>query len=77
MLTGHVREYALQLLEADGVMAPETDALQRALSLYATTRGLDFADAYLAGLAVTSGPDRVASFDADLDRIPGVTRICR
>ena len=66
-----------ELLEAQGLDVPEAAVLRRALSLYGTTRSLDFADAYLGAAALETGPARVASLDADLDRIPGVTRISR
>ena len=49
--------------------------LARALRLYGERSRLDFADAYLAALALEVGPPAVASFDADLDVVEGVHRI--
>lgn len=44
-----------------------------ALSYYRDIPRLDFAAAYLAGVAVRTGPPRIASFDRRLRRIPGIT----
>jgi len=64
-----------ELLGSLGLEVREADTLARALALYGSTRSLDFADAYLAGAALEVGPPRIASLDADLDRVAGVTRI--
>ena len=64
-----------ELLEADGVEVREAASVARAVGLYGSTRSLDFADAYLAAVALEVGPPRVASLDADLDRVEGVVRI--
>ncbi len=63
------------LLGADGLVVPEGATLLRALELYGAERRLDFADAYLAAAALEAGPPVVASFDTDLDRVEGVSRI--
>lgn len=63
------------LLEADGLQVPERPALARALELYGERRRLDFADAYLAGLALEVGPPAIASFDRAFDGIEGVRRV--
>lgn len=63
------------LVEAEGIEAPEAATLRRALDLYGRRRRLDFADAYLAAIALEVGPARVASLDADLDRIDGLVRV--
>jgi predicted nucleic acid-binding protein len=52
---------------------PEREQVLRALELYETHR-LDFAEAYLAAWA-EHGDTAVVSFDRDLDRAPGVTRV--
>jgi len=65
------------LLEADGIEAPEAATLRRALEMYGRRRRLDFADSYLAAVALEDGPARVASLDADLDRIDGLVRVTR
>ncbi len=74
---GVIGKRLTELLGSDGLLVPQAAALERALDLYGRTRSLDFADAYLAGLALTDGPSRVASFDQDLDRVPGVVRLAR
>jgi predicted nucleic acid-binding protein len=55
------------------VVAPEEPTLLRAVELY-ETRGVHFAEAYLAALAERRD-GRVASFDRDLDRIETVVRV--
>jgi predicted nucleic acid-binding protein len=48
----------------------------RALALLGA-RGIDFADAYLAAVALDPGPPLVASFDRDLDGSEGMRRLSR
>lgn len=48
--------------------------LLRSLELY-ESRGLDFADAYIAALAERSIDGTVVSFDRDFDRVSTVTRV--
>ena len=55
------------------VRVPEETVLLRAVELYETAR-VHFAEAYLAATAERSD-GRVASFDRDLDRIGGITRV--
>ena len=61
--------------KADGLVVPEAAVLARACALYGADSRLDFADAYLAANGLEAGPPTVASFDADLDRIPGIQRL--
>lgn len=63
------------LLVARGLEVREITVLTRALTLYAKDRRLDFADAYLAACGLELGPPRVASLDADFDRVVGIARI--
>lgn len=63
------------VLEADGLIVRELAALQRALGLYGRHRRLDFADAYLCGLALEDGPAVVVSFDRDIDVVDDVRRL--
>jgi predicted nucleic acid-binding protein len=63
------------LLRADGLIVKERDVLVQALDLSGRHAPLDFADAYLAALALVDGPNAVASFDRDLDNIAGVQRL--
>lgn len=64
-----------ELLTADGLVVAESATIERALRLYGDRARLDFADAYLAAVALEVGPPVVASLDADLDTVEGVVRI--
>jgi len=63
------------LLEAEGLAVTEGPVIARALQLYGQHSRLDFADAYLAALALGVGPAAVASLDADFDAVIGIRRI--
>ena len=63
------------LLQADGLVLTEGPTLLLALRLFGARSKLDFADAYLAAIALEVGPAVVASFDRDLGGIEGVRRI--
>lgn len=52
----------------------EDPVIPTALDLH-DRRGIDLPDAVLAAHALLVGPPRVASFDADLDRVPGLVRV--
>ena len=68
-----IADALVTLLQAPGIAAREQDVLILALSYYRATPRLDFADAYLAGIATSTGPPRIASFDKRLRRLPGLT----
>ncbi len=63
------------LLAAEGLVLTEGAALVHALELYGARSKLDFADAYLAAVALEVGPPAVASFDRDLDTVEGLRRV--
>ena len=63
-----------QLVTSDGVRAVDR-VIDASLELYGRNRRLDFVDAYLGACAPAIGPAVVVSFDRDLDRVKGVTRI--
>jgi predicted nucleic acid-binding protein len=63
------------LLEADGLTVTEGTVIVRALQLYREHSRLDFADAYLAAMALELGPAAVTSFDSDFDTVKGIRRI--
>ena len=63
------------LLEADGLMVTERTTVFRALGFYGQRSRLDFADAYLAAVALEVGPAAVASFDRDFDAVAGIRRV--
>ena len=62
------------ILGARGVILLDP-ALMPTVDLFAAMQRLDFVDAYVGACALTIGPAAVVSFDRDLDRIVGVTRI--
>lgn len=64
-----------ELLTADGLVVMEPATIEHALRLYGDRARLDFADAYLAAVALEVGPPVVASLDADLDTVGGIVRI--
>lgn len=68
-------ERIAELLQADGLVLTEGPTLLLALRLFGARSKLEFADAYLAALALDVGPAVVASFDGDLSGIQGVRRI--
>jgi predicted nucleic acid-binding protein len=63
-----------EFLFCDGLEVEDLDILFEALSLY-QGKNLDFADAFLAALALRRGPQAVYSFDQHFNRVPGVTRL--
>lgn len=63
-----------EFLHSDGLEAQGLDVLTEALVLY-EEHHLDSADALLAATARRDGPTTVYSFDRDLDRVPGLTRL--
>lgn len=68
-----ITDALLALLEAPGIIARERDVVLAALGFYRNTPRLDFADAYLAGVATRAGPPQIVSFDEGLRRIPGLS----
>ena len=69
-----IAETMSQFLFCDGLEVEDLDLLIEALSLY-QGKNLDFADAYLAAVALRRGPQAVYSFDQHFNRVPGVTRL--
>lgn len=61
-------------LAADGLIVREAPQVFGALELVGE-RGIDFADSYLAAVALDPGPAVVASFDRDFDSIDGLHRL--
>ena len=64
-----------QLVVAEGLVVAEQGIIEGALEIYGSLGGLDFVDAYLAASAALMGPQNIASFDRDFDRIEGIRRI--
>ena len=69
-----VAEVLRAILGFRSIVVLDAQLLLRALEIYEVDR-LDFADAYLAASAETSGVRAVASFDRALDRVTTVERI--
>src|SRR5688500_3571018 len=60
------------LLEADGLIVHEAQALRLALELFGRNSRLAFPDAYLAARALDAGPASIATFDRALGSLPGI-----
>ena len=63
-----------QFLFCDGLEVEDLDLITEALALY-QGKNLDFADAFLATIALRRGPQTIYSFDQHFNRIPGITRL--
>lgn len=63
------------LLDAHGLIVKEGRVVARALGLLSRSKRLDFPDAYLASLALDMDRPALASFDRDLDTVPGLRRV--
>ena len=60
-------------LALPSIVAVDVALLLRALEVYETAR-LDFAVAYLAAQAETTGVGKIVSFDRSIDRLASVNR---
>ena len=69
-----IAETVGQFLFCDGLEVEDLELIIEALTLY-QGKNLDFADAFLAAIALRRGPQAVYSFDEHFDRIPGITRL--
>ncbi len=69
-----IAETMVQFLFCDGLEVDDLDITIEALNLY-QRKNLDFADAFLAAIALRTGPQAIYSFDKHFDRIPGVARL--
>ena len=63
-----------QFLFCDGLEVEGLDLLMEALTLY-QGKNLDFADAFLAAIALRRGPQAIYSFDQLFNRVPGISRL--
>ena len=62
------------LVAFDAIVTVDSALLLRAVEVYETAR-IDFAEAYLAACAESTGVNKVASFDRSIDRVHTVDRI--
>jgi predicted nucleic acid-binding protein len=69
-----IAETVGQFIFCDGLEVEDIDLIIEALTLY-RGKNLDFADAFLAAIALRRGPQAVYSFDEDFNRIPGIIRL--
>jgi predicted nucleic acid-binding protein len=69
-----IAEIMGQFLFCDGLEVEDLDLIIEALSLY-QAKNLDFADAFLAAIALRRGPQGIYSFDKDFNRVAGITRL--
>jgi predicted nucleic acid-binding protein len=63
-----------QFLFCDSLEVGHLDLIIEALALY-QGKNLDFADAFLAAIALRRGPQAIYSFGQHFNRIPGITRL--
>jgi len=63
-----------QFLFCDGLEVEDLHLIIEALTLY-QGRNLDFADAFLAAIALRKNPQSICSFDQHFNRISGITRL--
>jgi predicted nucleic acid-binding protein len=63
-----------QFLFCEGLEVENLDLLVEALTLY-KEKNIDFADAFLANMALRKGPKIIYSFDQHLNRVDGITVI--
>lgn len=70
-----IREHLGYLLSYRSVHMDSKARCLRALDLYASISSINFADALVAAAALEEAQPEVYSFDAGLDRVPGVRRV--
>jgi uncharacterized protein len=69
-----ISETITQFLRSDGIEVFDLELLIQALSLY-HEKNIDFADALLAGFALSQGLNLVYSFDNHFGRISGIMKV--
>jgi predicted nucleic acid-binding protein len=69
-----IAETIAQFLLCDGLEVEGLDLLMEALKLY-EGKNLDFADAFLAAIALQKGPQAIYLFDRHFNRVPGISRL--
>lgn len=68
-----IREVLLPIINLPGLELPRKRLYERIFELYVTLP-LDYIDAYHAALAQQRGASEIYSYDADFDRVDGLTR---
>ena len=69
-----IRDNLLPILELPGIVLPGKRRLRKVFDLYVDL-SLPFADAYHVALMQRLGLRHIVSFDKELNRVPGVTRV--
>jgi predicted nucleic acid-binding protein len=69
-----IAETMAQFLFCDGLEVEDLNLIIEALTL-CQGKNLDFADAFLAAIALRRGPQAIYSFDQHFNRVPGITRL--
>jgi predicted nucleic acid-binding protein len=69
-----IAETVSHFLRSDGLEVMDQDLLIQALDFY-QEKNIDFADAVLAGVALSRNLNLVYSFDKHLARIPGIVKL--
>ncbi len=70
-----ITEMLDDLISLPGVQLPNKRVYLDALELYATHPRLSFGDAYNASYMAASNLTEIYSYNADFDRLPGLTRV--
>ncbi len=71
---GQVAEAVRSLVTFESIVCVDPAPLLRAIEVYETDR-IDFAEAYLAACAESTGVGRLASFDGSIDRVNTIERV--
>ncbi len=69
-----IRDLLLPVIQLRGLRLPGKGLFEPAFQLYVDTE-IDFVDAYNAATMQRGGLDRIYSYDADFDRVPGIRRV--
>jgi len=69
-----IREALLPLIEMPGIALPRKRRFRKVFDLYVDLN-LPFADAYHAVLMERLKVDKIATFDKEFDRVPGIKRV--
>lgn len=68
-----IAQRLVSLISESSLVFIDEATVVQSLTWYRDRAGLDFADAYVAALAIERGHATVISFDRDLKRLPGIT----
>ena len=75
VVRGKIRELVTNVIAIPGVRLPEKDVCEAALTLYASSPKLSFADAYSVCYMRERGLTDIHNWDTDFDSVDGIVRI--